>query len=92
METGLHNVADLADSTRRTVEALIGHPLRNDQRIYIAALNAASEPTPEQRSEAWRNLESIADEMRAHARNSGLAVEEVEQIIDEACDEVRYGA
>ena len=91
MDKLLHNVGDLPASARSAVESLMGHALRDNQQLYIMALDTATEPAVEQRREASHDLQEIMHEMQSSVRQTGIAGDEVERIIDEACDEVRYG-
>jgi hypothetical protein len=87
----LHNVGELPAAERSAIEAIIGHTLRDDQQLYIVALDAASQPAAEVRQQAWHELEKIIAEAHNNVRTSGVTPEEFEQTIDEACKEVRYG-
>ena len=91
MDKLLHSVSDLPSPERSAVEAIIGHTLRDDQQLYIVALDAAVEPTEATRHEAWGELEEIFAESHHNVRQSGVSPEELERTIDETCDEVRYG-
>ena len=90
MDKTLHNVADLPAATRSAVEALVGHPLRDSQKLYILALERI-EPPADQRQQAWDELTEILNESHENVRKSGVSPDEVERLIDEACAEVRYG-
>ena len=92
METHLHNVGDLPGPTRSAVESLMGHPLQDSQQLYIVALDSPLEPPVETRREAWAELQQTMAEMRENAIRSGLTTDEIERTIDDACEEVRYGA
>jgi hypothetical protein len=87
----LHNVGDLPSPERSAVEAIIGHALRDDQLLYIVALDAAVEPTAAIRRQAWNELEELIAKAHDNVRDSGVTPEELERTVDEACDEVRYG-
>jgi hypothetical protein len=91
MEKLLHNVSELPAPTRSAVEGLMGHPLRDSQQLYIVAIDEPLEPTLETRREAWIELQGMMAEMREAAGRSGLASDKIERIIDESCEEVRYG-
>ena len=91
MERVLHNVVDLPASGRSAVEAIIGHALRDDQQLYIVALDAAVDPTEAVRGETWNELEGIIAEARENVRQAGLSPAELERNVDQACNEVRYG-
>jgi hypothetical protein len=91
MENSLHNVADLSDAARTTVESIIGHPLRNDEVLCITTLGAAQSPTDAQRNTGWNELESIIAETQQHAAQSGLTGDQIDALIDAECEQVRYG-
>jgi hypothetical protein len=91
MEKLLHNVADLPLSTRAAVEELVGHALNEEQRVFVAVVDAAHEPLTTDRLAAWDQLRSIMDAIHARVRASGTDVADIERAIDQACDEVRYG-
>jgi hypothetical protein len=91
MDKLLHNVGDLPSPERFAVESIIGHVLRDDQQLYIIALDAAAVPTTAVRRQAWNELEKIIAEAHDTVRTSGVSREQLEQTIDEACNEVRYG-
>ncbi len=91
MDKLLHNVGDLPSPERSAVEAILGHALRDDQQLYIIALDAAVEPSADIRRQAWYDLEQIIAEAHDNVRDAGVSAEELEQTIDEACDVVRYG-
>ena len=91
MDKLLHNVADLPLPERSAIETIIGHALRNEQQLYIVALDGAVEPSAAARSQAWNELEQIIAEAHQNVRYSGVSPEEIDRTIDEACDEVRYG-
>jgi hypothetical protein len=71
------------------VESIIGHPLRDDQQLYIVALDAAVEPAAAVRRQAWNELEEIIAEAHQNVRDAGVTPDELERTIDEACDQVR---
>ncbi len=91
MDKAIHNVNELAASARTTVETLMGHPLRDDQQLFIVALDGVSEPPQEQRRTAWTELKSMLEVMQQNASQSGRSPQEIDRLIDEACDSVRYG-
>ena len=92
MEGFLKNVGDLPAAARSVVEGLMGHALREEQRLYIVAMDPPAEPSTEDRRAAWAELQISLDEMQANSLRSGLSTEQIELAIDEACDEVRYGS
>ena len=91
MERSLHNVSNLSADARSLVESLIGHPLPDHQAFYIVTLDANGEPSEEQRDLAWQELEVMMAEMQRGAVASGLPHDEIDRLIDQTCEEVRYG-
>jgi len=91
MDKLLQNAGDLPASARSAVESLMGHALRDDQPVYIVALDTMAEPPVEQRRQAWADLQEIMAEMQDVVQQSGITPEELERVIDEECDQVRYG-
>lgn len=92
MDKLLQNVGDLPTPARSAVEALMGHALRDDQQLYIVALDAAEAPAAADRQAAWSELEAIIADAHGQVRQSGLSPAELEQTVDEACRQTRYGA
>jgi hypothetical protein len=91
MEKVLHNVAELPLATRAAVEELVGHALNEEQRVFVAVVDAPHEPLASDRLEAWDELRKMMDAIHAQVRASGTDVADVEWAIDQACDKVRYG-
>ena len=69
----------------------MGRPLRDSQQVYIVALDDATEPSADERQSAWRELETLIAETHAQVQQNGVPVDQLEQTIDEVCDDVRYG-
>jgi hypothetical protein len=90
MERSIHQVAELPDATRCVVESLVGHPLGNDEMIYVATLGVQVEPAPADRAAAWDELEAIIVQAQRSAAQSGLPSEQIDRLIDAECDAVRY--
>lgn len=91
MDKFLQNAGELPASARSAVEGLVGHPLRDDQPVYIVALDTSTDPPLEERRQAWAELQGIMDNVHTQVRQSGVSADELERTIDEACNEVRYG-
>ncbi|MFO0944612.1 MAG: hypothetical protein U1D30_01505 [Planctomycetota bacterium] len=91
MESIYRNVTTLEESHRRSLEALLGHQLQANQRVYIAVLNEPPGPSAEQRQEALRQLREIGAEVDAHMQKQGITAEAWEAAVDAACEEARYG-
>jgi hypothetical protein len=90
MERSLHHVADLGESARSAVEGLVGHPLGNDDVIYVASLGVQAGATPAERNEAWDEVEAVIAQMQQNAARSGLSSEQIAALIDAECAAVRY--
>jgi len=73
------------------MEHLVGRPLHDGQQVYVVALDHAIEPAADERNLAWRELEAIIAETHSHVRQTSVPLDQLEQTIDEACDDVRYG-
>jgi hypothetical protein len=86
----LQNVSDLPAAARSAVEGLMGHALRDDQQVYIAALDATSEPSAEQRQRSWNDLQAMMQEMHAQVSQSAMPADALERVIDQECNEIRY--
>jgi hypothetical protein len=91
MDKLFHNVNDLPASARSVVENLIGHPLRDDQQLFMIAIDPLAEPPKAQRRAAWNELKGLFDVMHENVKQSGRSQEEIDQLVDEACESVRYG-
>ena len=91
MDKLFHNVGDLSNPDRSAVENLMGHPLRDDQQLYIVALDAVAEPVAAERQSAWDDLQAIIADAKDNVGQSPESADNIERVIDEACNDVRYG-
>lgn len=91
MDSVFHNVGDLAMPERSILETLMGHPLRNDQTLYIVAMDQTSERDVAGRLRASQELDEILAESHENVRQTDKSADELERAIDEACAKVRYG-
>jgi hypothetical protein len=91
MESIIRDVPALDQAHRRSLEALLGHELENNQRVYIAVLPDSAAPTPEQRQQAWERLRLVTAEIEQQARQKGISPEQWALLVDEECETVRYG-
>ena len=89
MEGSIHHVADLGETARSAVEGLVGHPLGNDELIYVASLGVQPEPTPAERNAAWDEVAAVVAEMQQNAGRSGLSSDQIDALIDAECEAVR---
>lgn len=87
MGRAFYHVADLPDAARSEVERLVGHPLRNDDILYVASLGVQDEQHATDRNAAWDEVENLIRETQASAAKSGLSSEQIDALIDA----VRYG-
>lgn len=92
MEKSLHHVADLPHAARSEVERLVGHPLGDDEVLYIATLGVQPDQTGTDKDAAWNEVESLIAETQRHAAKSGLSSEQIDALIDAECAAVRYGS
>jgi hypothetical protein len=91
MERSLHHVADLPEAARSAVEGLVGHPLDNDDVLYIATLGVQAEPSQADRNAAWDEVEAVIGQMQRNAAKSGLSSEQIDALLDAECAAVRAG-
>jgi hypothetical protein len=91
MDTFLQIVGQLPATARSAVESLIGHPLCDDQQLYIAAFGISVEPANDPPSKSWDDLHRIIADMQKNLPQSGATSQGIERVIDEECNAVRYG-
>ncbi len=90
MDTRLSsNVADLSDEQRKTVEALIGQPLRSDQVLYWIVMNPGREPTAADKAKARAGLQNLFAKVDRQIDAEGTTPEQFEAAVDEAVRHVR---
>ena len=56
---------------------LVGHPLENDEFIYVASLGVQAEATPAERNDAWNEVEAVIAQMQHNVAGSGLSSEQI---------------
>lgn len=91
MESIIRDVPALDEAHRRSLEALLGHQLLGNQRVYIAVLSDLPVTSPESRQQALQNLRALGAEVDAHMQRQGVTPQQWDAAIDAACEEVRYG-
>jgi hypothetical protein len=89
VEGSLHNVADLPNDARSAIEGLVGHPLSNNEVLYIATLSAPASPLPAERHAAWDEVEAIISHVQRSAAASGLSPDQIDALLDAECASVR---
>ena len=77
------NVGSLTPTARAVIEDLLGRKTKEDETVSIEVGGARSE-----REQAAARLQSAMDSIAASTQS--FPDDEVERIIDEACDEVRH--
>ena len=79
---------DLPSDAKAILEKLLGRHLADDEEVSIWVSRPHAALIGPARREAWRQLNAHLDRMAAKADGP---VEEIEKLVDEICDEVRYG-
>ena len=91
MQSSVHKARDLSPEVRRTVEALLGRVLREDESVSVRAFkgNLMKEaPTGVQRKDAFRRLFDRID--KTAKRGEGVPDREINAAIYEAADHVHH--
>jgi hypothetical protein len=91
MESIIRKVDELNTDERRMYESVVGHALREDQRLIIHVVELGAEPDGPTRKAASQRAIEIARRGRASAADQGVTPEEADRVIDEAIHEVRCG-
>lgn len=91
MESIIRDVPALDEAQRRSLEALLGHQLLGNQRVYIAVLSDLPVTSPESRQQSLQTLRALGAEVDAHMQRQGVTPEQWDAAVDTACEEVRYG-
>jgi hypothetical protein len=89
MEAIIRNVGDINTDERRVYESVLGHTLRENQRVIIRVIELGDEPDQATRKAALGLAAEIARQGRAAAAAQGIAPEEADVDIDEAIQEIR---
>lgn len=89
MESISRDVKALASDERQLFELVVGHSLRENQRIVIRVIDLESEPDSASRQAALQHAADLARAGREAAQGQGITEEEASAAIDGAIDEVR---
>jgi hypothetical protein len=89
MESIIRNVGEINTDERRVYESVLGHTLRENQRVIIRVVELGDEPVQDTRKAALGRAVDIARQGRAAAAAQGVTPEEADRVIDEAFQEVR---
>ena len=88
-DLSIYKTRELSPAARAAFEAILGRRLSDDEQVGVWASHPHDAPTGEDRREAWRDLNTRLDLMAKKAE--GPPTEELEQLVDDVCDEVRHG-
>ena len=86
-EIAIRNVRDLGEDARRTLEALLGRRLAEEEQVGVTALAARPVPTGDARRIAAERLSESLKETSEKAKT--VPHDELESLIDEAMKDVR---
>ena len=89
MESIIRDVNKIESDERRVYESVLGHALRENQRVVIRVIELGNEPDQADRRTALDRAVKIARKGRGAVGEQGIAAEEAEAAIDEAIREVR---
>ena len=88
MESVIRNVKTLAFEERRIYEAVLGHPLEENQRVVISVIEEDTEAAT-RRSALSRAVEIVRQGRASAKEMHNLTSEEADSRIDEAIHAVR---
>jgi len=91
MESIYRSVTSIDENHRRSLEALLGHQLQGNERLYIAVHSDSPGPTPQQRQQAWEQVRQITAEIENAAKEHGITPDQWAAIVDDECEAIRYG-
>jgi hypothetical protein len=89
MESITRCVKDIEAGQRRSLEAVIGHELQDNQQIVIRVLTPGVIPDQEARAQAISDLRALSEQGSRHRESLGLSDQEVDEALDEAMNHVR---
>ena len=89
MESIIRDVKSIASDQRRVYESVLGHTLRENQRVIIRVIEVEEEPGEANRRAALSRAVDIARQGRAAVEAQGITAEEADAVIDEAIRDVR---
>ena len=89
MDSIIRNVSDLAADERRVYESVLGHTLRENERIVLRVVEMGAEPDEGVRKAALARAVEIARQGRAAAADQGATPEDADAAVEEAVRNVR---
>ena len=88
-DLSIRKAGALPAPAKQALEALLGRTLSDEEEVSVWTSLPHSAPDGEQRSEAWRELNDRLNQLSAKAPQESR--EQLEKLVDQACDEVRHG-
>ena len=85
----VRNVRDISPENRRSLESMLGEPLREDQKVCIAIVPVTG-PDEDVRRAAFARIEEIFARTDAYAREQGITEKEIDEAVEEAMQHVRH--
>lgn len=79
----------MTPDARRGLEAALGEPLRDDQRVYVYVVTPGVAPSEEQRAAALADLKALREKGAAHCAAQGVSENEIDDAIEEAMSKIR---
>ena len=89
MESVVRDVNSIESNERLVYETVLGHVLRENQRVIIRVIDAEGEPDEATRRAALGRGAEIARQGRGAAEAQGIATETADQAIDQAIRKAR---
>jgi hypothetical protein len=80
MESISRDVKSLESDERQLYEAVVGHALRENQRIVIHVIDLEREPDESRRGKAMEEFHAICKEGTENRQRQGIPMEEADQI------------
>jgi hypothetical protein len=84
MESISRDVKSLESDERQLYEAVVGHALREDQRVVIHVIELEKEPDESGRRKATEEFHAICKEGTENRQRQGISVEEADQALEQA--------
>lgn len=84
MESISRDVSRLEPDERRVYESVLGHALRENQRVIIRVVELENEPDESARRKAREEFHELCREGTENRERQGIPVEEADQAVDEA--------
>lgn len=89
MESIISNVRDLEADKRRSLEAVLGQQLEDNQQVIIRVLTPGVEPEPAARRQALERVRALSRKAAANRESLGVSEAEADRIVDEAMEQIR---